>query len=90
MKLLEDCLREQLHFKRELVAKIAVQMEEDVKAGVLSNETIILNSIALDNFDAAAIWLEKNDYEQALHFYSRGCSNMGEFKGRTDKERNKS
>jgi hypothetical protein len=87
MKSLEDCMREQLHFKRELIAKISVQMEDDVKAGVLSDETVALNKMALDNMDAAAIWLEKNDYEQAMHFYSRGCSNMGEFKGRSDKER---
>lgn len=89
MKTLEDSMREQLYLKRELIAKIAVQMEGDVKAGVLSEETVALNKMALDNMDAAAIWLEKNDYVQAMHFYSRGCSNMGEFKGRSDKERKK-
>jgi len=90
MKTLEDSMRILLHAKRELIATIAIQMENDVKEGVLSNETVALNTMALDNLDASAIWLEKHDYEQALHFFSRGCANMGEFKGRSDKERKKS
>jgi len=90
MKTLEECMHEALHTKRELVAKIAVQMAEDAKAGVISPITVAQNSLAVDNLDAAAIWLEKCDFEQALHFYSRGCANMGEFKGRADKERKKS
>ena len=90
MKTLEDQMRVMLHAKRELVATISIQMEDDVKNGVLTPETIKLNSLATDNFDAAAINLEKKEYEQAMHFYSRGCANMGEFKGRSDKERGKS
>jgi hypothetical protein len=88
MKTLEECMREMLHAKRELVSRIAGQMAADAKEGVLSPETVAQNNLAMDNLDAAAIWLEKCDFEQALHFYSRGCSNMGEFKGRADKERN--
>ena len=89
MKTLEICMLEALKAKRELVQKIALQMADDVKAGILSPDTVMQNSLAIDNLDAAAIWLEKCDYEQALHFYSRGCANMGEFKGRSDKERKK-
>jgi len=87
---LEECMLEALTSKRELLGTIAVQMTEDVNNGVLSPDTIRQHSIAVDNLDAAAIWLEKCDYAQAMHFYSRGCSNMGEFKGRADKERKKS
>ncbi len=89
MKSLEECMLEALTAKRELLSKIAIQMSDDVNNGVLSPETIMQHSIAVDNLDAAAITLEKCEYEQAMHFYSRGCSNMGEFKGRSDKERKK-
>ncbi len=89
MKSLEECMLEALTAKRELLSKIAIQMSDDVNNGVLSPETIMQHSIAVDNLDAAAIWLEKCDYSQAMHFYSRGCSNMGEFKGRSDLERKK-
>ena len=89
MKLLEECLLEALTTKRELLQSIARQMSKDVNNGVLSPETIMQHSIAVDNLDAAVIWWEKCDYEQALHFYSRGWSNMGEFKGRSDLERKK-
>lgn len=89
MKSLEDCLLEAINDKRELLTKIANQMSVDVISGVLSPDTIRQHSLAIDNLDAAAIWLEKCDYEQTMHFYSRGCSNMGEFKGRSDLERKK-
>jgi len=73
--------------KHKLATKITEQMADDVKAGVLNILTVQQNKLALDNFDAAQINLNADKFEDAVHFFSRGCANLGEFKGRSDKER---
>ena len=89
---MSETLKEQLiisiQSKKALAHKIAGQMAEDVKNNVLSPATVRQNELARDNFDAALIQMGEGDYEKAIHFFSRGCANLGEFKGRSDKERN--
>lgn len=86
-KTLEEQLLETIEKKRELLMRISTQMQPDVENKVLSEETIQQHRLALDNLDASAISLGRGDHEKTLHFFSRACSNMGEFKGRSDKER---
>ncbi len=86
-KTLETCLIEAIATKRQLAHRISEQMLPDVKAGNISLLTAQQNKLAIDNLDAAALNLEKGELEQAVHFFSRGCWNMGEFKGRSDEER---
>ena len=88
-KTLEEYLIEAIAEKRLLVDKITAQMQGDVDDEVLSSLTIRQHHLSIDNLDAALINLKKGDYQQAIYFYGRGCSNMGEFKGRSDKERGK-
>lgn len=86
-KSLPEEMMESIKFKRELAQKIALQMRDDVKKGVLTSQTVEQNQLAIDNLDAATNHLAREDFEKAIHFFSRGCANMGEFKGRSDKER---
>ncbi len=87
-KTLTEVLIEAMTAKRGLALKISQQMKDDVANGVLSKPTVQQNALALDNIDAALLNLEKGELENAVHFFARACSNLGEFKGRSDKERN--
>lgn len=86
-KTLEEHLQETIGKKRELLMRISIQMQPDIENKILSDTTVQQHTLALDNLDAAAIQLARKDYVKTLHFFSRACSNMGEFKGRSDKER---
>ena len=87
VKTIEEEFAESIVEKRKLVTKIRLQMAADAKHNIISTLTVQLNSMALDNLDAAALNLTQGEYEQAVHFFSRACNNMSEFKGRADKER---
>lgn len=86
-KTLEEELEESIKTKLELAEKIALQMAGDVENGTLSADTVVQNRLAIQNYQSAAGSLKGGEFEKAIHFFSRGCANMGEFKGRADKER---
>jgi hypothetical protein len=83
----EITFQEALQQKIQLVQKIKSQMAEDTKNDVLKPATIKSFNLAVACFDAAAINFSKP--ENALHHYSRGCVNLGEFMARQKIDRGK-
>lgn len=82
-----ETIQAAIETSRALVTKIQKQMASDVQAGVLSRETLKCHATARDNFDAAAIQLGAGNLEDTLHHLLRGSWNLGEFFGRSRKEK---
>lgn len=89
-KELRDYLNDSIAEKMKLANTISKQMGEDVKNKIISPQSVQQVLTAIDNLDAATVHLLRGEHENAIHFFSRACANLGEFKGRTDKERGKS
>lgn len=80
-------IQTEIERKQALTKKIASQMDEDVKAGVLSSETVRKRDLARDNFAAAIIHLEGGDLGKCIYFMLRGSWCLGELQGRSKIER---
>ena len=83
----KDAFKAALKQKLDLMQTIKKQMADDVKNNVLKPETTKYFDLAATNFDAAAINMD--NAENALHHYSRGCVNYGEFMARQKADRGK-
>lgn len=73
--------------KRTLVDTIGRQMASDVDKGLLSIDTLQAYTNAKNSLDASLLHLERKEFQEAIYLFSRGCWNLGEFKGRSDFEK---
>jgi len=85
---MKELLEKAIQQKLELTNEIEKQMAKDVAQNKLSGITLSKHHLARESFKSALTHLVQGKVEDAIYLFSRGCWNLGEFTGRSQKERN--
>lgn len=86
---LGEAIRKVIKEKQELLlVKLRPQLDELLQTKTVTQLTAQHFQLAVDNFDKALVELDKGEnLYDAMHFFSRGCVNLGELTGRVAKEK---
>ena len=86
---LEEAVRQIIKEKQKLLQGILrPRLDELLQKKIVTPLTAQHFQLAVDNFDKALMELNKGEnLYDAIHFFARGCVNLGELTGRVAKEK---
>lgn len=82
-----DAFKKIIEEKREYATGMTPQVSTKLSLKQITPITAQHHKLAIDNLDACSILLDKGEHDEAFHFFSRACANLGELIGRADKEK---